>query len=397
MTDWVSAGAMLAAGLIVGIMFLYGMKRRQAKPDSARADLEAKRDALLARLREDPSDKRLELEVADVLKRLDGLPITDRGLKPASTSVPESAPASDRNAAMKGFAWGAGSVAVLAGIAFFVMQQAKPKESAPMPQQQASPAANDPAIIQLQSSVAQNPDNLNLRDDLAKAYLDRDDLSGVAEQTRYVLTRNPNDARALTYQALVHIAARQPEAAAAMLQKATQTDPNLLDAWVGLAWLSAESGDLKKAQAAIDEGKKRHPEQAARLDELMTHLRSPQQQAQPAAAPPQPAAASGQAIHITLNAANTAYPPSAVIWVIARPAGATSGPPEAVKRVPLGTFPINVDLTAADSMMGQPLPAKMHIEARIDFDGNPMTRDPKDPAGAQDNVGLGQSLTLTLK
>src|SRR2546423_8644698 len=73
MTDWVSAGAMLAAGLIVGVMFLYGMKRRQAKPDSVRADLEAKRDALIARLREDPSDKRLELEVAGGLKKLDRL------------------------------------------------------------------------------------------------------------------------------------------------------------------------------------------------------------------------------------------------------------------------------------------------------------------------------------
>jgi tetratricopeptide (TPR) repeat protein len=395
MTDWVSAGAMLAAGLIVGLMFLYGMKRRQAKPDSVRADLEAKRDALVARLREDPSDKRLELEVADVLKRLDGLKATPGALKPASTSV--SAPPSDRNAAMRGFAWGAGSVAVLAGIAFFVMQQAKPKETAAAMPQPASSAAVDPAIVQLQSSIAQNPDNLKLRDDLAKAYLDRDDLSGVAEQTRYVLTRNPNDARALTYQALVHIAARQPEAAGVMLQRATESDPNLLDAWVGLAWLNAESGDLKKAQAAIDEGKKRHPEQAARLDELMTHLRSPQQQPQQAAPAAQPAAASGEAVHITLNAANANYPPSAVIWVIARPAGATSGPPAAAKRVPLGAFPIQVELTGADSMMGQPLPARMHIEARIDFDGNPMTRDPKDPAGAQDNVGLGQSLTLTLK
>ena len=44
MTDWLSASAMLAAGLIVGFMFLYGMKRRQAKTDTVRADLEAKRD-----------------------------------------------------------------------------------------------------------------------------------------------------------------------------------------------------------------------------------------------------------------------------------------------------------------------------------------------------------------
>ena len=390
MTDWVSAGAMLAAGLIVGIMFLYGMKRRQAKADPVRADLEAKRDALLARLREDPTDKRLEREAAEVLRKLDGLPAG--GVKPAAPSVAATQSNAEHAAAIRGFAWGAGSVAVLAAIAFFVMQQAKPKENtaAVMAPQ---PAAGDPAMARLQSSVAQNPEDLNLRDDLAKAYLDRDDLNGVAEQTRYVLQRNPNDARALTYQALVHIAARQPDAAAAMLQKATRTDPNLLDAWVGLAWLNAEAGNIAGAQAAIDEGKKHHPEQAARLDELMSHLRTPPSQQQPAPA----AAASTEAVHITLNAASANYPPSAVIWVIARAAGQTSGPPAAAKRVQLAPFPIKVDLSAADSMMGQPLPAKMHIEARIDSDGNPMTKDPKDPSGALDNVGLGQSITLTLK
>lgn len=281
-------------------------------------------------------------------------------------------------------------MAALAAIGFFVMQQAKPKEAAPPPP---TAPVND-NFASLQRSVQQNPEDLSLRDDLAKAYLDRDDLNGVAEQTRYVLQRNPNDARALTYQALVHIAARQPEAASVMLQKATSVDPNLLDAWVGLAWLNAEAGDMTKAQAAIEEGKKRHPEQAARLDDLMAHLKSPQQAAQPAVAP---AASASEGVHITLNAANATYPPMAVIFVIVRSAGSTSGPPAAVKRLPIGSFPIRVDLTASDSMMGQPLPARMRIEARIDSDGNPMTKDPRDPSGSADNVALGQSISLTLK
>jgi len=377
---------MLAAGVIIGFMFLYGMKRRQTRTNTERADLEAKRDALLARLREDPSDRRLEVEAAEVLRKLDGL-----GGGQAILPVPPGKDAAPSQ--LKGFLWGAGAMAVVAGIAFFVVQQAKPKETAatPSPSPASGPASD--AFSQLQRSVQQNPENLTLRDDLAKAYLDRDDLNGVAEQTRYVLQRNPDDARALTYQALVHIAARQPEAASAMLQRATRVDPNLLDAWVGLAWLNAESGDLTKAQAAIDEGKKRHPELASRLDELMSHLRSPQQQ--PVAA--QPAAATADAVHITLNGANTTYPQAAVIFVIVRSAGTTSGPPEAVKRIPIGAFPINVDVTASDSMMGQPLPAKMRIEARIDSDGNPLTRDPKDPSGFADGVAIGQSITLTLK
>jgi hypothetical protein len=68
-----------------------------------------------------------------------------------------------------------------------------------------------------------------------------------------------------------------------------------------------------------------------------------------------------------------------------------------VKRLPIGTFPVTVELSAADSMLGQPLPPKMRIEARIDSDGNPLTKDPKDPIASQDGVVAGQSLTLTLK
>jgi len=48
-------------------------------------------------------------------------------------------------------------------------------------------------------------------------------------------------------------------------------------------------------------------------------------------------------------------------------------------------------------MMGQPLPAKMRIDARVDTHGNPMVHDPNDPAAAQDGVGTGAAITLTLK
>ncbi len=358
MTDWLSASAMLLAGVIVGFMFLYGMKRRQERSDLERADLEAKRDALVARLREDPSDKRLETEAAEVLRKLDAL-----------GAAPTTSPAPQKTAALKGFIWGAASVAILAGIGWFVAQSSKLKEMPP----------RDPLAL-LEQSVKQNPDNLALRDDLAKAYLDRDNLNGVAEQTQYVLQRNANDARALTYQALVHIAARQPETAAAMLERATHSDPNLIDAWVGLAWLNAQSGDLARAEAAIGEAKRRHPEESARLDELMAHLH-----------PATP-------LHITLNLAKGAAVPSqGVIFITARATGVTSGPPAAVKRVALAAFPITVELSAADSMMGQPLPAKMRIEARIDSDGDPLTRDPRDPTASIDGVSVGQSISLKLR
>jgi hypothetical protein len=92
-------------------------------------------------------------------------------------------------------------------------------------------------------------------------------------------------------------------------------------------------------------------------------------------------------VRVTLQlAAGAKVPSNAVIWLMARDAGTSGGPPLAVKRVPLGAFPITVDFGMADSMMGQPLPAKMRIDARVDSHGNPMVHDPSDPAAAQDGV-----------
>src|SRR5437870_3464019 len=109
MTDWLSGSAMLLCGLIVGFMFIYGMKRRTEKSDLERRDLEAKRDAFIAQLRTEinPEERaRLELEAADVLRRLDGLSGAP-AILPARAARIGGAP--QRNAALVGFAWGAAS------------------------------------------------------------------------------------------------------------------------------------------------------------------------------------------------------------------------------------------------------------------------------------------------
>ncbi|HEY6138530.1 MAG TPA: tetratricopeptide repeat protein, partial [Thermoanaerobaculia bacterium] len=312
-------------------------------------------------------------------------------------------PAPSRGSAIKGFAWGAGSVVVIVAILYFVSQSAKPKEEG-MPQQQASamtpssPQA-DPTLQSLEQAVAKTPDDLSLRTQLAKAYLDRENMMGTYEQTQYVLQRAPNNAKALTYQAIVRIAMGHVDSAQQMLGAATKSDPDLLDAWVALAWADTLQNKDAEAQTAIEEGAKRHPDQKERLTTLLTRMRQDASHPEPAA--PQPAAPTptgGPSVKVTLNLApGKTVPPNAVIWLIARAAGVSSGPPLAAKRVPIGAFPITVDIGAADSMMGQPLPAKMRIDARIDTHGNPMVRDPNDPAAAQDGVASGGSITLTLK
>ncbi|HYU26672.1 MAG TPA: tetratricopeptide repeat protein [Thermoanaerobaculia bacterium] len=428
--DWLSAVAMLLSGLIGGFMIVYSMRPRDEKSDLEMRDLEAKRDALLAALRADvdsPEERaKLERETADVLRALD-----DRSKKrlrgTATPAAPPPAPA--RGSSFKGFAWGAGSVLVLVGIGYFVAQSAKPKEE--MPAQQASAMAPnaagqqppDPALQSLEQAVQKTPTDLGLRTELAKAYLDRENMMATYEQTQYVLERSPKDARALTYQSIVRIAMGQVDSARQMLDTATKSDPDLIDAWVAMAWADTIGGKDAEAQQAIDEATKHHPDQKERLAALLARMRQDQKATaaklpanHPAVPPPptetsastpapQPAtpapaapAASGGSVKVTLQLApGKTIPPNAVIWLMARDAGTSSGPPLAVKRVAIGAFPVTVDFGAADSMMGQPLPAKMRIDARVDSHGNPMVHDPNDPAAAQDGVANGSSVTLTLK
>ncbi len=440
MTDWLSATAMILSGGIVGFMFWYGMKSRAAKPDLERLDLEAKRDVLLQQLREMKEtggsvdeQRRLERETADVLRKLDQhKPAKSAGGKRGTaTSVDDGQPspvvvnvaAHARAASIRGFLWGVASVAVIGGIAWFVTKNATPKTegttggtpmtSAP----QSSPQQADAALQQIQAAVAKSPDDLEMRNQLAKAYLERENLMGVFEQTQYILKRNPEDAQALTYQALVRMSMGQRDGAVEMLQRAVKADPQLTDAYVALAWADVQSGKITEAEGLIADASRRHPDQQARLEEVLAKMKEQAKNPQPAAVPPNhpalpnpgsepaasaasPAAApvSGPSVHLTLTLAAAKPSPNAVLFIIARASGETAGPPAAVKRIGNPTFPLELDLSSADSMMGQPLPANITIEARLDSDGDAMTKNASDPHASQSGVATnGTKVALVLK
>jgi tetratricopeptide (TPR) repeat protein len=406
MTDWLSAGGMILSGLIVGFMFWYGMKGRAAKPDTERLDLEAKRDALLQQLREMKEtggsveeQRRLERETADVLRALDEH--APAKPTPGKAAPPDNIVVLVRAASIRGFVWGALSVAVLGGIAWFVTTQATPKVEGtsggtPMATT-ANPHPNQPpdaAVQQMEAAVAKSPHDLEMREQLAKAYLERENLMGVFEQTKYILERTPDDARALTYQALVRMSMGQRPGAEEMLKRAIKSDPQLIDAYVALAWADVQGGKVRDAEQMIDEAGRRHPDQQARLAEVFTRMKEQARNPPPASAP----APAGPSVHVSLSLEGSKAAPNAVLFIIARGTGQSAGPPAAVKRIIGPTFPLEIDLSAADSMMGQPLPATVRLEARLDSDGDPLTKNPSDPHAAQDGVPTnGSKVSLVLK
>jgi cytochrome c-type biogenesis protein CcmH len=423
-TDWGTAVAILVAGLILGVLFVYLFNKRKKtfSEDLVLKDLQAKRDALVQQLRdpgvEGDERTRLEVETAQVLRQLDGYKSTT----PVSEAV---APPTAMDPTIKGFIWGAASVAALVGLGYFVMQQAKPREQggsltggfeggAQQQQPQQQQPATSPMIQQLEAAVQKDPNNLELRNDLAQAYLQANNMMAVFEQTKFVLEKRPDDSRALTFQALVRMAMGDSDAATTMLQRATQLNPKNLDGWVSLAWIYVQTDKMQEAERMIAEAIKQSPNDRQQLETVFASMKQSKNQqpaqtaegslpeghppvdgAAPATPTPATPAATGPSVRVTLNLDAAARPRTGVLFVIARnPAG---GPPYAAKRVMASSFPMTVELSAADSMMGQPLPPTFRLEARLDSDGDAMTRVPTDPSAVQEGVSVGSVVTLALK
>jgi tetratricopeptide (TPR) repeat protein len=271
MTDWLSAIGILLSGLVIGSLFVYRSRNKQ--PGSAgdaggRRDLEARRDALIAQLRaldegETDARARLESEAASVLRALDESP-------PASDRVSQSAPAGRPPSALAGFLWGSGTAAAIAVLIWYVMQSPGPQSIAA-----AQAPLHEAPLAQLEAAALNNPDDIDARIDLAKACLDRRDLVGVFEQTKAVLAKNPNEPRALTYQAIVRMAMGQRDVARKLLDSATTNDPKLTEAWITLAWLRTQDSDGSGAAKAIEEAIRQHPEDEQRLRTVLAQMQSP--------------------------------------------------------------------------------------------------------------------------
>jgi len=442
--DWLPGAAMLLSGIILGVMMVWHV-RKSAQPGSSVSptlslemrDLLGRRDSLLEQLREmdDISSKRsseqlaseraaLELETAKVLQALDErrrVEAVDAG-PPAVATQPtvlhktepkQLEPAAAPPGKFRGFIWGVATSAALALLIVFVGRSVSDRKqgdslTGELPKTGSSadaggppfsaggrsqPVASDSKVKELESAIAARPDNTEVRLELARLQLERQQLMEVFKQTQNVLEREPQNARALAMQSIVRLEMGRPDEALAMLKRATASDPDLIEASVYLATVYTELGRSSEAADTIRDAAKRHPEHAERLNALLADIRA--RAAMASAAPgnagkePETAAPSGGGSgvsgSVTLGS-STNLPRGATLFIIVRPAGVTTGPPIAAKRISPESFPATFTIGAADSMMGQAIPSSIRLEVRADSDGNPVTRDAGDPTAVLDPV-----------
>ena len=441
--DWGAPLAVLAAGLGLGALLLWRARRGGVAPGPPVVvpldvrDLAGKRDSLVQQLREfddttvrwtaDLSRERytLELKLARVLLALEeharvppksrktarsvrrvggggGAPLAPSAAHRESL-LPRSAP--------RGFLWGAGTAAAFGFLLLLVARGVQPRAAGgsvtgdtPVDRASSRPSApvvTDGEEARVRAALARDPADLDAHLDLARVRLAQRDLRAVWAETQYVLEHAPGNPRALSYQALVWFARGETDRALDMLNRVVAEAPDLLEAYGYLAFIYVRTGRDAESQAVVAEVTRRFPTPGA---EFARRAREMRQQiaagssagvgsAQARAAGGQrPASVRGVTLILELDSSLQAQvSPGSVVFVTVREAGVERGAPAAVKRLAAVAFPIIVSIDETDSMAGAALPAEMRIEARVDADGDPLTRSASEPSARVDRIKAGAS------
>jgi hypothetical protein len=356
-----------------------------------------------------------------------------------------------RGPALRGFLWGTGVMVSVGLVLFSAAQAAKSRAegdsltgAAAAMATPGAGAANvpDPDEAAAKAVLTHDPENLEARLELARVSLDKQDFMAAWNETQRVLTRVPGEPRALTYQSQVRLAMGQPDVALSMLKEALAKDAGFLQAHIYLSYVHLRLGQTREAEAAIAEAKRRFPAEAATLDRGFSDMRASVEKEGPmalagagnphaalgasaagGAANPH-AGLSSQAApnpHADLSAEAAPNPhahgerrvagildldpaltghlaPGSVVFLTVREAGFGAGPPIAAKRLPASTFPLSFEISSADSMQGDTIPGEMLLEARLDADGDPFTKELSDPRARLDDVKAGTThVRLVLK
>ena len=459
-TNWIPGLIAGGAGLALGLLAAWRLRGSSKRTNTLeRRDLEAEWTSLKIQLLEARSSEQnqpeqahhryaLELRAAELLK--------ERHV--AESSSPEPSPIetptnpsndSPRRASWVGAVWGALATAAILVPLLLVQNHATERaeggsvtgntgpaggptgappatNSAPIKGAPPMKGAPDPALKPLRDAVDANPKSAAPRLALIRAQIGRRQLIQAYEGSNEVLKIEPDNPQAKTFLAIVRIEMGMSSQATKLLSEALQANPGLVEAWIYRGVANMQTGE---AQAALDdwqEAMKLRPDSARVLQPLIERaegiLDGSIQQAAPkphpggsqgmpsghppassapqALAPaPKPAPVpAGPPAKITIKlAAGAQAKAGEIIFVIARPAGVAAGPPAAVKRLTVESFPIEVSLTNADMMMGGSLPKTLDITARVDGDGNPLTKNDGVRGQVKGVIVGGDAASLTLQ
>ncbi|RME28068.1 MAG: hypothetical protein D6798_03240 [Deltaproteobacteria bacterium] len=174
----------------------------------------------------------------------------------------------------------------------------------------------------------------------------------------------PDDPRIQSSLAALMIAIGYLDRAEATLDQAQAADPDLPTAWLWRGVLAMQRQDPDAARAAF--------EKVLELSTDATDRRLAASLLHELSAPPPAVRVTGT---VTL-ADGVTVPPDALVFITARSSQVPAGPPLAALRRSAAELPLEFTLSDSDMVMGGGTwPDTVWLQARVDLDGNAMTRE----------------------
>ena len=454
-TNWIPGLIAGGIGLSVGLIAAWRLRQVPGSQSNlTQRDQSAEWDAVKAQLIEVQTAEQLDPQQAHnryALEQRAAVLLKERHMTETSSPEPEpqtqteQVQVTSQRASWIGAVWGAlATAAILVPLILIQNHSSERAEggsitgntgpaggpSGATAQQSTPPmkSAPDPALKPLRDAVEANPEAIEPRLSLIRAQIGRRQFIQAYEGANELLKFAPDNAQAKTFLAIVRIEMGMSSTAVKLLTEALQTNPTLVEALIYRGVANMQTGE---AQAALDdwaEATKIRPDAATVLKPLIERaegmldgsIKPPAPKSHPPAGsgmpsghpptgsrmpsghPPTgaistPKAPKGPPAKVMINLAKGAQAKTGeILFIIGRASGVTAGPPAAVKRLTVSNFPIEVSLTNADMMMGGTLPQKLDITARVDGDGNPLTKNDGVRGEAKSVVVGGPTAPLTL-
>jgi cytochrome c-type biogenesis protein CcmH/NrfF/cytochrome c-type biogenesis protein CcmH/NrfG len=221
-----------------------------------------------------------------------------------------------------------------------------------------------------------------------KAAFAKQDWPKAIEAFKQVLAVDPNQPEAHAYMGFILFQAGHADGALLAFEKSLSIAPNLpMALWGKGMTLYQGKQDYAGAKEAFEKLLKNMPpgDERVEVEKIMAEIgqhapntgRQPTTASSPASTPQQ----IGGKISIDPKL-KAKVDGKATLFIIARPLGSATGPPLAVKKIDRPVFPLSYSLGPENVMMqGVPFTGKLAINARLDKDGNPITRQPGDITG----------------
>ncbi|MGH7795245.1 MAG: cytochrome c-type biogenesis protein CcmH, partial [Candidatus Binatia bacterium] len=335
-------------------------------------------DADLTALKRD-----IETKAAVVIQQLRALPPAAPATKPAPRDTRKIKPTggSDR-ARLRRWQLVTGAVfLVIFGLALGVMltQSVRPRLS-----------QNDTMTGDFLTGTSSTNSTVNAALAEGKTAFAHQEFPKAIEAFKKVLSADPDNSEAHSYMGYILLQAGHGDGALMAFDKALSRAPNLPMALWGKGMVlyqdkkdfAAARGIFEKLLSLVPPGEERN-EIAKVLAEIPTSGGEKSSGSEPRKAAAAPSSAAQISGKITIDPKlKVKVDPNAALFIIARPAGTTAGPPLAVKKFDRPTFPLDYTLSQDNVMMqGTRFSGKITISVRLDKDANPVTRGAGDLTG----------------